>query len=410
MRHPAQRNQALDILRAFAVLLVLGRHVPYYQIWTRVGWIGVDLFFVLSGFLISSLLFREFQQTGSIAYSRFIIRRGLKIWPSFYVLLLVALVIVTIGNSWFHTWPDGFPYLRFVAHTFFLQSYGYHTVFYLRPLEHTWSLAVEEHFYLLFPLLLIALSRFMPKKREVLWPIPYIFLALFFACLVLRMFSPVPGSQVIVAATHLRLDSLFSGVAIGYLAHFRKTWFARIANLPMLIVAAVLCAPSFFFESKSRWMQVYGVSGLLLAFAIVVACSADKDFSKILGTKVSAGLSRIGRDSYAIYLWHYPLALFFSFIQKSAAVFWLYMMCSIALGVLMAKAVEQPFLRLRDKLFPSASSASLVVGPEIDVAPNDQFGPLAMAGLQDAMGPGNRTHDTDAQKPMTRSLQVSKIE
>jgi peptidoglycan/LPS O-acetylase OafA/YrhL len=73
-----QRNQSLDVLRCAAVLLTVGFHFPYYGIWGRIGWIGVDLFFVLSGFLISGLLFQEHKDTGSVNFKRFILRRGLK--------------------------------------------------------------------------------------------------------------------------------------------------------------------------------------------------------------------------------------------------------------------------------------------------------------------------------------------
>src|ERR1700730_5300453 len=86
----AERNQSLDILRCVAVLLVLGIHVPHYRLWARVGWTGVDLFFVLSGFLISGLLFRDYQEHGSIDWKRFLIRRGFKIYSSYYIFLAVA--------------------------------------------------------------------------------------------------------------------------------------------------------------------------------------------------------------------------------------------------------------------------------------------------------------------------------
>ena len=71
---------------------MLGRHFRHYTLWTKVGWIGVDLFFVLSGFLISGLLFTEYQRHGSIDFWRFILRRGLKIWPAYYLLLAVTAV------------------------------------------------------------------------------------------------------------------------------------------------------------------------------------------------------------------------------------------------------------------------------------------------------------------------------
>ena len=74
------RNQSLDVLRGIAILLVLGRHFNYFPLWRQAGWIGVDLFFVLSGFLISGLLFQEYKNTGKLDVRRFILRRGLKIW------------------------------------------------------------------------------------------------------------------------------------------------------------------------------------------------------------------------------------------------------------------------------------------------------------------------------------------
>jgi len=77
MTPPSHRNQSLDVLRCIAVLLVLGSHYPYFRLWGRLGWIGVDLFFVLGGFLISGMLFQEYNRTGSINFKRFLIRRGL---------------------------------------------------------------------------------------------------------------------------------------------------------------------------------------------------------------------------------------------------------------------------------------------------------------------------------------------
>ena len=91
------RNRNLDALRAVAILLVLGRHFEYFRLWSQVGWAGVDLFFVLSGFLISGLLFAEWKQRGSIGIARFYVRRGLKIYPAFYVFL--AMTAAAEGRS-----------------------------------------------------------------------------------------------------------------------------------------------------------------------------------------------------------------------------------------------------------------------------------------------------------------------
>src|SRR5579872_3973764 len=132
---PRLRN--LDVLRGAAVVLVLGRHmgvVPLdapgwiqdiMDVWVRAGWAGVDLFFVLSGFLVSGLLFREFQHTGRVDVPRFLVRRGFRIYPAFYAFLIAtSLASGTIATR------------RFAAEALFVQNY-------VSGLwDHTWSLAV----------------------------------------------------------------------------------------------------------------------------------------------------------------------------------------------------------------------------------------------------------------------------
>jgi peptidoglycan/LPS O-acetylase OafA/YrhL len=96
----SRRNQSLDVLRAIAVFGVLGDHAPYYAIWARAGGYGVDLFFVLSGFLISGLLFQEYKSSGGLRIRRFLIRRGFKIWPSYHRLVIsVELTNSCLANS-----------------------------------------------------------------------------------------------------------------------------------------------------------------------------------------------------------------------------------------------------------------------------------------------------------------------
>src|SRR5437660_11936744 len=87
------RNKRLDILRGIAVLLVLGRHGVMAGVWKETGWAGVDLFFVLSGLMISGLLFSEYKRTRSIDLVRFFIRRGVKIYPSLYLMLLTTFLL-----------------------------------------------------------------------------------------------------------------------------------------------------------------------------------------------------------------------------------------------------------------------------------------------------------------------------
>src|SRR5215469_6695095 len=88
-----KRIPQLDILRAIAVLLVIGNHVTWSPVLVRFGWTGVDLFFCLSGFLVSGLLFRDYRRYGTLHWKRFLIRRGFKIYPGYYALLLTTVLL-----------------------------------------------------------------------------------------------------------------------------------------------------------------------------------------------------------------------------------------------------------------------------------------------------------------------------
>ena len=134
------------MLRAIAVLLVIGSHLTWNAIWARIGWTGVDLFFCLSGFLVSGLLFRDYKASGQIHWRRFIIRRGFKIYPAYYTLLFASVIYFQIAGTpirWKELWPD----------LFFVQDYTGGTW------GHLWSLGIEEKFYLLLPLCLWLMVR-----------------------------------------------------------------------------------------------------------------------------------------------------------------------------------------------------------------------------------------------------------
>src|SRR5690349_6303271 len=130
------RSSTLDILRAVAILLVFGQHSVELPLVPAMGWVGVDLFFVLSGFLVSGLLFREYQQTRQIRSGRFLLRRGFKIYPQFYLMIGLTALIA----RW-----DGHPVSgrQITAEALFVQNYF--QGFWI----HSWSLAIEEHFYIL---------------------------------------------------------------------------------------------------------------------------------------------------------------------------------------------------------------------------------------------------------------------
>jgi peptidoglycan/LPS O-acetylase OafA/YrhL len=147
----------------------------FFLFWKRFGWTGVDLFFVLSGFLVSGLLFREYATTGAIRPGRFLIRRGLKIYPAFYVLFVVTLVVrheLAIPTG---VWAT-------IGEAAFLQNYHYGLW------GHTWSLAVEEHFYIL---LVVALTSIVAVSRSPFRVLERIFIAVPIVVLGLRIATHV---------------------------------------------------------------------------------------------------------------------------------------------------------------------------------------------------------------------------
>ena len=353
------RLDSLDLLRAVAILLVLGRHLSegtvaalagplrtLVSIWQRGGWIGVDLFFVLSGFLISGLLFREHQRFGSIHYGRFLARRGLKIYPAFYVMLAVVIGIsLSLGRPfppWRLLWPE----------LFFFQNY--HPAIF----PHAWSLAVEEHFYLLLPLLLLALGR---SRGASFAALPGVIAVIAGSLLVLRIGnaqSVAFGHSTHVFATHLRIDSLFFGVLIAWLWHYhgaRLRAFVQTWRWPLGALAVALALPPFFFEisfGQYPYLHTFGFTALYVSAGIVL----------LLTLRLRSAwrpLAFIGTHSYSIYLWHLPIRLFSPlWLPKGtppAAEIALYLLVSVAFGILAAKLVETPFLWLRDRFFPTRS-------------------------------------------------------
>ena len=358
---PAPRLVALDVLRAVAVLLVLGRHMPELKpgaaptpgpaclnTWARGGWIGVDLFFVLSGFLISGLLFREFQRFGGIRYGYFLARRGFKIYPAFYVMIAGVLWLASGHGGSFPRWPV------LLSEMCFVQNYG-PSLF-----PHTWSLAVEEHFYLLLPLLLIALRG---KGATPFASLPRIFFVLATATLAARLAvppSPDAWWKAHLFPTHLRLDSLLFGVVLSWLFHFHKT--AQDAFVArwrwMLAVAAVaLLTPAFFLELGEGWyLHTLGLTAQYLASGALLLLALHFHLRW-------RPLGFIGAHSYSIYLWHIPIRYFgLSWLPRDTSPLFsvlAYFVVSIGVGVIAAKLVETPFLWLRDRLLPTRSQPAV---------------------------------------------------
>ena len=353
------------------MLLVLGHHGFMDGIWREVGWAGVDLFFVLSGFLISGLLFSEYKKTENINLRRFFIRRGFKIYPGFWVMLLGSILIAFAFHKHFY----GAMWLHEIL---FVQNY-------LPGIwRHTWSLAVEEHFYIVLPLFLLAMCRLSKNRTDPFWFIPYAFCILAPATLAMRYFAApirpptklrkLPGQSCFQLTCEI--DSLFFGVVLGYFYHFHNArivgMFQKRANrLVLEASSAMLLGCVFGFAPESPFIQSFGLTlvylgfGGLLMLCLTCAGSAHETSSSvsIAWQKFSGAFAFVGVYSYSIYLWHIPvqivgtntLNLLSPLPLSPTLLTWVYIAVSIPFGILMARFVEFPVLRLRDRLFPRVS-------------------------------------------------------
>jgi peptidoglycan/LPS O-acetylase OafA/YrhL len=357
------RSPELDVLRVLAVVLVLGRHMfgiselasstpsrLLLGLWNRCGWIGVDLFFVLSGFLVSGLLFSEYQKSGEVRVGRFLMRRAFKIYPPFYVLLGVTvafnLVVVTQRSL--------------VAEALFFQNY-------VPGLwGHTWSLAVEEHFYILLAAAVFVLARRRRSARNPFESLPALFVVVTLTALTTRFVTALTVPHFwtrTLLPSHARIDSLFFGVVLSYCFHFRRDLIDRYLRYRQYVPAVVvLLLPVVFLPVEtSVFMNTIGLVFLYLAFgAVTLGAIHSEIFAVASRTPIGRSIAFLGERSYSIYLWHLPAKLWFvGLVSKSLGItqslpiaLMEYIGGAFLLGVVMAFVVETPALALRDYLIP----------------------------------------------------------
>lgn len=357
------RNKRLDILRCIAVITVILHHSGESSFFTRVGWTGVDLFFVLSGFLISGLLFSEYKRRHSISFKRFLIRRGLKIYPAFYAFLLLTGIT---GELVLHSHPTSRQYLHEI---FFVMNYE-------RGIwDHTWSLGVEEHFYIFLPIFLSILARLSSNRENPFRSIPQAAAAIAVLCLIFRAVSVLvgkPNFNMAYIGSHDRMDALFSGVLIGYLYHFRPAVLEELMRPTVNRVAIAagsfgLLTFAYFYGRESVFLATFGYSFIYLGFAGVLLLSLyvrgilTGKFARIMEL-VGSVAAYVGMYSYSIYLWHGPTAAWLpGFFRGTLGFpvghygrFVVYFLGSLVIGIVMSKLVEYPILRLRDRILPAS--------------------------------------------------------
>jgi peptidoglycan/LPS O-acetylase OafA/YrhL len=367
----------LDILRFIAITLVVFRHMKVFKgapEWlggislhlNEGGWTGVDIFFVLSGFLVSGLLFREWQQHQTLSVGRFLWRRGWKIYPSFWFFLIGMMVFYFCRGQRIY-WH------KMLVEFLFIQNYA------TGGFDHTWSLAVEEHFYFMLALgswLLFHRNRKSGENPYRL--IPVVFLIVAVLCLGARLLSnrifPVSQVRPIFLATHIRVDSLLFGVMLSYFWHFTFTakhheFFYRWRFM-LLLAGAGLLAPMFFVEPlgvNGTWVRVYGFILCYLAGGMWLI--AFMNIFEGTNSRAAHFLAYLGANSYSVYLWH-EMGIFVGTClvpgNSTNAIGWLgyILLCQAAvwaIGLAAARLIENPILGLRDRWFPSMTSKQLKV-------------------------------------------------
>lgn len=302
---------ALDGLRGIAVLVVILCHAPpAYRLYG--GHVGVDLFFVLSGFLITSILLNEWRDTGRISIPHFYLRRACRLFPAAFSVLLFATIaapFVQPAEELRGSFKDAASVLFYVFNWRLVDLYangdGY---FHNHMLSHYWSLSVEEQFYLLWPAMLVLLLRLR---------VPAVPMLAFFA---FGIIAPAVGrallwqhgpSLEIYFRSDLRVDGLVWGATLAWLAHHGMIpTDTEVRHYAGLIGASALGAFLYFsqFESISNGANYrYGFSmvGLLSTLMIAsVLIAPDALFARFLSLR---WLRHVGKISYGMYLWHVPI-------------------------------------------------------------------------------------------------------
>jgi peptidoglycan/LPS O-acetylase OafA/YrhL len=327
----------IDGLRALSVLAVIAYHA---QMGLSGGFVGVDVFFVISGYLITSLIVKDLEKR-SFSLAEFWERRIRRIWPAATVMVSVVLLaglIVLLPVDFRLLGGDAVGHIKLMANIHYWRSLDYFGFSAdLRPLLHTWSLAVEEQFYIFFPPLLMLLWRL--PRRHVTTAVGVLLIASLVWSVVLSFRDP--------AANFYLLPSRAWELLVGsYLALARPAPLRSLWRRDMLGVLGLLliCVPMFLYDESTRFPGLAAIPPCLgAAIMIRIGDGAPSAITRVLSWNP---VRIIGLMSYSLYLWHWPVLAFMRYVsgsdlslyQRFAAV----SLCGV-LAFLSWRFVERPF-------------------------------------------------------------------